>query len=358
MSTPSRSPWAFRGPSSVFAPNAIRALAALVCTAIGGVACAQDFILDESGEFTPASIPEPGTDAWVMAEAASLIARDKPDAARDLLDPWIDDNERTNNEWLPRAYRLRGDARVMQGDEYKALYDYEAVIKNFAGSEEYETAVLREMDIGQRYLNGLRRKLWGLVRIEPARRLGEELMIRAQERLPGSRVSEESAIILAEHYYKTRDLALAKEMFDIFRRNYPESEYAKEALLGQIYANVAQFKGPQYDASGLIEAELLLDRFVRQYPADALRSGIAEGLGSRIDESRAQQVLSTARWYLDRNDEPSARLVFRRLLRQHPGTGAAQTVLRIMQERGWLEPEEAAGLEAADADEASMGAGS
>ena len=257
--------------------------------------------------------------------------------ARQRLDPWIERNESEENAWLPRAYLLRGDAKVMQREEYQSLYDYEMVIREFPASEEYETAVLREMDIAQRYLDGMKRKLWGLFRIEPARRLGEELMIRVQERLPGSRVSEEAAIRLAEHYYKTRDLALAKEMFDIFQRNYPDSEYAKEALLGQIYANVAQFKGPEYDASGLIEAELLLDRFVRRYPADALRSGIAEGLGSRIDESRAQQMLSTANWYLDRNDEPSARLVMRRLLKQHPATSAAQSALRAMEDRGWID---------------------
>jgi tetratricopeptide (TPR) repeat protein len=326
------------------------ALALLVLAALSAGAHAQEFILDDSGEFTPASTPEQGTDAWVMAEAARLIADDRPGEARSLLDPWLERNESEPSPWLPRAYLLRGDARVMQGDEYKSLYDYEMVIREFPASEEYETAVLREMEIAQRYLDGLRRKLWGLIRVEPARRLGEELMIRVQERLPGSRVSEEAAIRLAEHYYQSRDLALAKEMFDIFQRNYPDSEYAKDALLGQIYANVAQFKGPEYDASGLIEAELLLDRFVRRYPADALRSGIAEGLGSRIDESRAQQMLSTADWYLDRRDDPSARLVMRRLLRQHPATSAAQTALRIMQDRGWIEPSDAGGAPGGGAD--------
>ena len=315
--------------------------ALLAIAALTAGAGAQEFILDDSGEFTPASTPAEGTDEWVMAEAARLIADDRPGEARKLLDPWIERNESEENAWLPRAYLLRGDARVMQRDEYKSLYDYEMVIREFPASEEYETAVLREMDIAQRYLDGMKRKLWGVLRVEPARRLGEELMIRVQERLPGSRVSEEAAIRLAEHYYKTRDLALAKEMFDIFQRNYPDSEYAKEALLGQIYANVAQFKGPEYDASGLIEAELLLDRFVRRYPADALRSGIAEGLGSRIDESRAQQMLTTANWYLDRRDETSARFVLRRLLRQHPATSAAKTSVRIMQERGWIDAEDA-----------------
>lgn len=307
---------------------------------LAGPAIAQEFILDERGDWRVESSPEPGTDEWVLAEAAAALARENPRAARDLLDPWIEANKRTDNPWLPRAYLLRGDARVMQRDEYKALYDYEAIIKQHPGSDVFETAVVREMEIAQNYLDGMRRKLWGLFRVEPARQLGEELMIRVQERLPGSRVSEDAAFRLAEHYYKTRRLDLAAEMYDIFLRNYPESENAKAALLGQIYSNVAQFKGPAYDASGLIEAQVLLDRFVRRYPADALRSGIAEGLGTRIDESRAEQMLETAGWYLKRGDGPSARFTYRRLLRRHPATNAAQIALREMEARGWIEEHE------------------
>ncbi len=301
------------------------------------VASAQEFILDDRGEFVADSSPEPGTDEWTLAQAAAALARDEPSKARGLLDPWIEAHKRTDNPLLARAYLLRGDALVMEHDEYLALYDYEAVIKQFPDSESFPTAVVREMDIAQKYLDGMKRKLWGLFRVESARRLGEELMIRVQERMPGSKVSEEAAIRLAEYYYKTRRLALAAEMFDIFRTNYPDSEYGKQALLGQIYANIAQFKGPSYDASKLVDARLLLDRFVREYPADALKDGIAEGLGARIDESRAQQMLETARWYLRRDDEPSARFMFRRLLRRHPSTGAAQAALRIMQDRGWIE---------------------
>lgn len=312
---------------------------------------AQEFILDDRGEFVPESTPEPGTDEWTLAEAASAIARDEPGRARELLDPWIEAHKRTDHPLLARAYLLRGDARVMQRDEYVALYDYEAIIKQFPDSESFPTAVIREMDIAQKYLDGMKRKLWGLFRVESGRRLGEELMIRVQERMPGSKVAEEAAIRLAEHYYATRRLGLAAEMFDIFRTNYPDSEYAKQALLGQIYANVAQFKGPSYDASKLIEARLLLDRFVRAYPADALKEGIAEGLSARIDESRAQQMLETARWYLRRGDEPSARFMFKRLLRRHPSTGASQAALRIMQARGWMGAVDNAG----NADEAGGG---
>ena len=301
------------------------------------VASAQEFILNDRGEFVADSSPEPGTDEWTLAQAAAALARDEPSKARELLDPWIEAHKRTDNPLLARAYLLRGDALVMEHDEYLALYDYEAVIKQFPDSESFPTAVVREMDIAQKYLDGMKRKLWGLFRVESARRLGEELMIRVQERMPGSKVSEEAAIRLAEHYYKTRRLALAAEMFDIFRTNYPDSEYGKQALLGQIYANIAQFKGPSYDASKLVDAGLLLDRFVREYPADALKDGIAEGLGARIDESSAQQMLETARWYLRRDDEPSARFMFKRLLRRHPSTGAAQSALRIMQDRGWIE---------------------
>lgn len=305
--------------------------------AIGAApAAAQDFILDDRGEFRVESEPASGTDAWVMAEAAKALAAERPNRALDLLDPWLEANKRTENEWLPRAYLLRGDAYVLKRDEYEALYDYEAVIKQFPGSEEFQTAVIREMEIGQRYLDGMRRKLWGILRIEPARRLGEELMIRVQERIPGSRLSEDAAIRLAEHYYKTRRLDLAGEMYDIFLKTYPNSDYAKTAMLGQIYANVAGFKGPAYDASGLVEAELLLDDFVERYPADALKDGVVEGLATRIDESRGRQMLESAMWYIRGDDPVSAEFVLKRLLRRHPATNAAQDALRIMRDEGWL----------------------
>lgn len=321
-----------------------------VAFSVRAVGQSQEFRLGQDGTFVEAG-PEParGTDESVIWRARRLLAEDKPDAAKGLLNDWIRENKRGRSPYLAEAYLLRGDAWVADDNEWKALYDYETVIKSFASSESFPVAVQREFEIGLAYLNGLRRKFFGTFRFENAEPIGEELLIRVQERVPGSRLAEKAAIELADYYYRRRDMRLASEMYGIFLVNYPQSDLRRHAAMRQIYANIAAFKGPSYDSSSLIESRALIERFRNRYPAEAHEAGITSGLLNRIDESAAQQMLNTANWYLRTNDEPSARLTLRRLVARHPASVASQEALRYMLERGWVTeaPERADPAEAA-----------
>jgi outer membrane protein assembly factor BamD (BamD/ComL family) len=274
-------------------------------------------------------------DEALIVRARRAIAEGRPGRAKGMLDGWIKANERTSNPWLAHAYLLRGDARVAMGDEYKALFDYELICRDFASSPEFVLAVQREFEIGRLYAGGMKRKLWGM-RIEDAWGTGEELLVRVQERLPGSALAEEAAFTLADAYFQRRELDLAADMYGIILENFPESERREHAALRQIYCNMASFKGPRYDGSRLVEARLLIEDFRDRYPADAEAAGITDGLVNRIDESEALQMLDSARWYLGQKDEPAARLVLRRLIRKHPETSAAAQAVTLMVDRGWL----------------------
>ena len=157
---------------------------ALAVILAASVAAAQvtTYELQNGAGWVETDAPEPGTDAAVMAEARRLLASDQPSAARTILNQWIEQNKRTASPYLPQAYLLRGDAILAMGNEYKALYDYETVIKDFPASPEFVQAVERELDIGTRYLRGLRRKVFGL-RIESAASVGEELLVRVGRNL-------------------------------------------------------------------------------------------------------------------------------------------------------------------------------
>jgi tetratricopeptide (TPR) repeat protein len=254
------------------------------------------------------------------------------------LDEWIEVNEFSKSPLLPEAYLRRGDARVALGREDKALYDYEQVIKDFPGTEQFVISLERELEIGLRYLNGLRRRLWGTFRIEDATSIGEELLLRVQERLPGSRLAERAAIELADYYYRERELRLAADAYDIFVINYPRSEYQQKAMQRRVFANIARFKGPKYDAGGLLEAQILIRDFAQRYPAQAEETGMNDALVARLDESAAAQMLETARWYFKRKDPTSARVLLTRLVRKHPQTIAAGEGIVLMKERGWISP--------------------
>ncbi|GJM19215.1 MAG: hypothetical protein DHS20C14_14280 [Phycisphaeraceae bacterium] len=302
------------------------------------LAQSQEFVLsdDDAGQaWVSTNAPAPGTDEAFIADVRVLLAQGEPEKAKSLLNDWIKANERTSNPNLGEAFLLRADAWFAMDREYKSLFDYEVVIRDFPDSDAFPVAIEREFEIGRMYLDGLRRRLFGM-RIEPARGLGEELLIRVQERMPGSRLAEEAAITLADHFYDRRQLDLAGDMYAIFLANYPRSEHREAALLRQIDCNVAQFKGPQYDGATLIEARLLLDDYAANYPTAAARSGFTEGLETWIDESAAQQMLEAASWYFGQNDDPSARLTLRRLIRRHPESAAAREAVRMMQERGWM----------------------
>jgi len=294
-------------------------------------------VLGEDGQWVQGAAPEPGSDAAVLAEVRSLIAADKPGKAFNIIDQWLDDHETSQNPLLARAYLLRGDARTADGDEYKALYDYETVINDFPSDSAFVDAVTRELEIGEMYLHGLRRKWFGLMRIENSKPLGTELLMRVQERLPGSRLAETAAVELADFFYREGELELAAQMYDILLRNFPQTEYRVHATERRIYSNIGQFKGPKYSAAGLVESRALIDDYRSRFPVESQESGVGDALVARIDHSAAAQMLTTSRWYLKRKDPVSARFTLRRLIRKHPSTAAAAEAVALLREHGWFD---------------------
>ncbi len=287
------------------------------------------------GGWIEVAAPEPGSDAAVIADARRLIADGEPGRAFGIIDDWLEEHKLTRHPLLAQAYLVRGDARLARGDEYKALFDYETVIKDFPSDSAFVTAVERELDIGTRYLHGLRRKWLGLARIENAEPLGTELLMRVQERLPGSRLAERAAIELADYFYREGELELAAQMYDILLRNFPDTEHRVHAMERRIYSNIGRFKGPRYSTAGLVESRALIEDYQARFPVEASRSGLGDALAARIDHSQGAQMLETARWYLQRDDEVSARFTLQRLVRRHPTTAAAVEAVAMMQDRGW-----------------------
>ena len=315
---------------------AILALAAgaLVAPSIAR-AQSNEFRMDQSGNLVqtrPAA--EPGTDEATIADARRALAQDRPGDAKAILDAWISPRERTTSLLMAEALFYRGDAISALGDEYEALYDYEQVIKEYPATEYYVLAVQRELDIGIRYLTGLDRRFFGMRMID-ATDIGEELLIRVQERMPGSRLAERAGIELADYYYRERELALAVEAYDLFITNYPNSQYIPKAMQRRIYATIGRFKGPQYDGAPLMDAKIRTRPGANLYPQAAQEAGLDDGLITRLDESAGQEMLESANYYFAKDDPISARYVLKRLIRAHPRTAAAAQALEIMQKNGW-----------------------
>jgi len=283
-----------------------------------GSAWAQvEFELRADG-FERVAEPAAGADAELQAVRTAL-AEGRPGEALDRASAWIDANRRHSR--MPEALLLRGDAKVMREDYFKALFDYEFLVRRYPDSPQFMTGLEREFEIARMFGQGMKRKLWGM-RILSAAGEAEELLIRIQERAPGSRLAEKANIELGDFYFRRGEMALAAEAYDIFLGNFPESLMAEHAWQRLIDANLATFHGPRFDATGLYEARQRLGEFEQAHPLAAEAQGGTE-LAARIDESLAEKTLIKADWYAGQGRDVSAAFLYRRIVETHPGTAAA-----------------------------------
>lgn len=286
----------------------------------------QTYILDKQDTWQPEREIDPASPEGQLAEAKRTLASGDAQRAETLLTQWIERYER--HPLVAEAYLLRGDAKSDGGDEYEGLFDYEYVARLYPGTETFVVACQRELAIAKQYVAGRKRKQWG-IRWADAKADGEELLIRIQERLPGSRLAEEAGIELADYYFNERQMTLAAEAYDLFILNYPRSTLIDKARRRLIYSHLATFKGPAYGAQGLYEARDRLHQLQVQQPAEAQRMG-ADALLTRVDESDAQKMLVIARYY-DKTGEPiSAEFTIRRLVQRYPRTSATAEALRFV----------------------------
>lgn len=277
------------------------------------------YSLGEDDAWSAEEEVDPATPKGQLLEARRALADGDPVRAENLATRWIEHHER--HPLLAEAYVIRGDAKRAAGNEYKALFDYEFVARMFPGSEAFVTALEREFEIAKEYAHGKRRKLWGM-RIVSAAGEAEELLIRIQERMPGSQLAEQAGMELADYYFRQRNMPLAADAYDLFVENYPRSEQVSKARRRSIYAHLASFKGPQFDISGLREAQYRLEELQILEPMTAEQVG-ADALLVRIDESAAMKKLENARWYRRTGDIIAAELSLRRLIERYPETVAA-----------------------------------
>lgn len=292
----------------------------------GGSAMAQEEFTLGPDDAWQREAPAPGTPEARIFLARKALALGEPERARALATAFLDRFPSATGR--AEMLLVRGDALVEMGDEYKALFDYEAITRQHPGSMVFVQALEREFDIAKAYANGLRRKFFGTIRILNTAEDAQELLIRIQERLPGSRLAEEAGITLADFYFRRSEMRLAADAYDLFLQNYPRSARVPEARERLIQSYMASYRGPRHDDAGLRDARRRLLAMKQIRPAAAQRLG-ADALLVRINESEARKLLVTANWYLSINDPISAELYIRRVVERHPETVAALDALRL-----------------------------
>ena len=286
-----------------------------------------EYTLDDFDQWKPAPGPQAADPTLQQAQLA--LANGEPDRALTLAEGFMEQNPLS--PLRPDALLIRGDALLALDNEYQALFAYEEVARRFASTAAFVPAMEREYEIAKAYAHGLRRKFFGTFRLVETGDDAQEILIRIQERLPGSELAEKAGMELADYYFRIRDMPLAADAYDLFVQNYPRSRQVTKARLRLIYSYYAQFKGPEFEGKGLEEATSRLKQLQADEPAVAQKIG-SDALLVRIYESEAARLRSQAEWYIRVNDWIAAELTIRSLVKRYPDSIATIEALRVVPE--------------------------
>ncbi len=274
---------------------------------------------------------DPETGTWVEAppetsadptdplgRARALLASGQPKEAREILEPWIEQNPDSERYW--EGVLLLGEAWFERGDYWKAVERFQTVGENAAGAL-FHRANWRCVDVARAFLSGEKRILWKIFRL-PAYDDGVDILDRVWEREPGSHIGEVALKTKADYYFRRGDMDLAQDEYANLVRQFPYGRYAQLAMLRTAVAAEASFPGVRFDDQPLIEATEHYRQLQEAYPAYAEREGVAQRLEG-IRQERAEKDLTIAKWY-ERTRQPDAAVFYyRQILADWPDTLAA-----------------------------------
>lgn len=223
---------------------------------------------------------------------------------------------------VPQVLLLRGDAEVLRGTRYRALFSYEDLLNNFPSSELYTIVLEREYDCADAFLKGYKRKFLGFHMI-PVRTDAIEILDRIQDRQRGSALAERAGLRLADYYYERGDFVEAVDAYSDFLKRYPYSQYVRKAEIRRAEASLGNYHGIRFDNTPLIDARERLTAIEEAYPqtAEQLQT---KALADRIFQLEGKKELEIARYYFRAGRYYASAWYYKRVKANWPGTQMAQ----------------------------------
>jgi tetratricopeptide (TPR) repeat protein len=262
-----------------------------------------------------AAAPEPALD-----RINDLLGRAQSRRAEKLGIAWLLSHR--DSPQRDRGLFLVARALYQYGNRVKSFYYLDELLDTYPDSALFYPALEKQFQIADAFLRGYKRRFLGIPMFS-AEDEGVEMMWRIQQRSPGSPLAEKALLRTAEYYFDDQQYDVAADTYAEYVRRYPRSPIVTHAMLRQAYASYAQFKGPRFDASPLIDAREELRTVAAQDPKLAQEQNIQELL-DRTDRTLAQKLWLTADFYRRTHEPRGAVYTYRYLTKAFPASPEAQ----------------------------------
>ncbi len=233
---------------------------------------------------------------------------------------------------LLRAYKASPEAAEAQyflgrveeedRDYYKAFLEYRKTLQVYPSTKRFEEILEREYRIGNLFLEGHKRKVFGMAALLPARDKAVEIFEAIATDGPFSDYGQLAQYKLGLAHLTLQTYEQAVNAFEEVVSRYPESPLVDDA---RYQIAVASLKGtfrPAYDQSPTNRAIQELQAFTRGYPTSDLVEEATTRIGE-LHEQRAEHDFLVAQYYEDRRLPAAALIYYRTIVDRDPQTSWA-----------------------------------
>lgn len=254
-------------------------------------------------------------------EARRLFEEKKFSEAADAFEEFMDAFPRSN--YLVTAYYYYGEC-LFQLKYYRDAHDvFRRIIDKTPGFAKIKDVAQREYEIGTAFLDGFSESfLFIFSTTDPE--FGVRILRNLLNEFPYEWFSDVAFYKVAVYFQNEERYAEAIETYRHILERYPESNWADVASFNIATCHLATYEGIEYDTSMLEKARTQFESFMEQFPR-ASKVPAAEEAIKRINEELAAKALSVAYFYLDEHKPLSATIYFRGIVVDYPGTRAAET---------------------------------
>ena len=217
----------------------------------------------------------------------------------------------------PKSQLKVGELYEKAGDYEKAFDAYGKYLTTYPKAEDFDKAVESQFLIAKRYLEGERRRLFGVKTfssMERAQKMFEEIVKNA----PYSKYAPVSQFNLGQANEKQMKYTEAVAAYQLVTQKYPADSLAVDAQyqIGYVYLKQSRESN---DPAARTKAREAFEDFIARYPNSEKVSQAKDNLKS-LSGSETKSALTVAKFYDKQKSYKAAVIYYNEVIKEQPGT--------------------------------------
>ncbi|MBN2019393.1 MAG: outer membrane protein assembly factor BamD [Sedimentisphaerales bacterium] len=292
----------------------------------GSGAKTETWRLDEQGQWKATAGNKEEEFLLRLSEVKKLVDEGKPDKVKKAAKKLKTDFPEIAGEDF-NAF-IAAEVFLAKGKLDRAVKGYEKLLDDYPKSGLREATLEREFAIASDFLAGRKKMILPLLSVRCYDE-GIKIMEKISDRTGGAEIAKRALYAAVKSYESRKKFNEAYLTWSQISIRWPAGQAAKDTLLGMARNKYATYRGPQFDASGLISAKSYYENFRLRYPQEAQIQKVDEIL-ERIDEQLAEKILHIAHYYSRTGSELPANMYNQMVVDNWPETKAAESARQSM----------------------------